>query len=93
MIEISNVVKSFHHKEVLNIEQLTIHKGETVAVMGMNGAGKSTLIKLISGLFNQDQGWFFRSNMDLVSANFSYKPFYHKTQKTSNPTITDCLFF
>ena len=34
MIEINNVVKSFHHKEVLNIEQLTIHKGETVAVMG-----------------------------------------------------------
>lgn len=54
MIEINKVVKSFHHKEVLNIEQLTIHKGETVAVMGMNGAGKSTLIKLISGLFNQD---------------------------------------
>ena len=55
MIEINNVVKSFHYKEVLNIEQLTIHKGETVAVMGMNGAGKSTLIKLISGLFNQDR--------------------------------------
>ena len=32
MIEINKVVKSFHHKEVLNIEQLTIHKGETVAV-------------------------------------------------------------
>lgn len=59
MIEINKVVKSFHHKEVLNIEQLTIHKGETVAVMGMNGAGKSTLIKLISGLFNQDQGTIF----------------------------------
>ncbi|XBG85985.1 ATP-binding cassette domain-containing protein [Enterococcus cecorum] len=60
MIEINKVVKSFHHKEVLNIEQLTIHKGETVAVMGMNGAGKSTLIKLISGLFNQDQWHDFR---------------------------------
>ena len=44
MIEINKVVKSFHHKEVLNIEQLTIHKGETVAVMGMNSARKTTLI-------------------------------------------------
>lgn len=35
---------------------LTIHKGERLAVVGVNGAGKTTLVKLMMGLFDVTEG-------------------------------------
>lgn len=35
---------------------LTIHKGERLAIVGINGAGKSTLVKLMMGLFPVTSG-------------------------------------
>lgn len=35
---------------------LTIHKGERLAVVGINGAGKTTLVKLMMGLFDVTEG-------------------------------------
>lgn len=38
---------------------LTIHKGETIAIVGENGSGKSTLIRLITGLYLPQKGIVF----------------------------------
>lgn len=35
---------------------LTIHKGERLAIVGINGAGKTTLVKLMMGLFDVTEG-------------------------------------
>jgi ABC-2 type transport system ATP-binding protein len=35
---------------------LTVHQGESLALLGFNGSGKSTLLKLISGVMRPDQG-------------------------------------
>ncbi|GAA0225622.1 ABC transporter ATP-binding protein [Actinomadura nitritigenes] len=35
---------------------VTLHQGETVALMGLNGSGKSTLLKLMSGVMQPDEG-------------------------------------
>ena len=41
---------------VLTGLQLTIHKGEKLALTGASGCGKSTLVKLLSGNYNGYQG-------------------------------------
>lgn len=41
---------------VLSDVSLEVHKGETVALLGVNGCGKSTLIKLILGLYEPQRG-------------------------------------
>jgi ABC-2 type transport system ATP-binding protein len=42
--------------DALHEVSLTVHPGETVALMGLNGSGKSTLLKLISGVMRPDEG-------------------------------------
>lgn len=55
--EIKNVYFSYIEGIVIlkNIN-LTIRKGETIAICGANGSGKSTLIKLMLGLYTPDKG-------------------------------------
>lgn len=55
-IKISDLHKSFKDREVLNIKDLAINKGEIVALLGKNGSGKSTLLKIISGLLFPTSG-------------------------------------
>ena len=44
MIKVTNLVKSYKHKTVLNISELTINDGEIFGLVGNNGAGKTTLL-------------------------------------------------
>ncbi|KGJ11132.1 amino acid ABC transporter ATP-binding protein (PAAT family) [Paracoccus versutus] len=50
MIEIKQVRKSYGSLEVLKGIDLTIDKGEVVAMIGPSGSGKSTLLQCINGL-------------------------------------------
>lgn len=43
-------------RRVLQNISLKIHKGETVALVGVNGSGKSTLLKLITGIIYPNKG-------------------------------------
>lgn len=56
MIEIKGVFKSFNGKKVLDGINLSVKKGETLAVIGPSGCGKSTLLRLIIGLFPPTSG-------------------------------------
>ncbi|GGH23342.1 amino acid ABC transporter ATP-binding protein [Paenibacillus segetis] len=56
MIEISGLTKSFHHNMVLDHIDLTIKRGDVVAVIGSSGAGKSTLLRAINLLEVPDAG-------------------------------------
>lgn len=41
-----------------------IHKGESLAIVGVNGAGKSTLVKLMTGLFAPTAGHIYINGTD-----------------------------
>lgn len=55
-LKISNVSKTFPGVKALDNMQLEIIPGEVHALIGENGAGKSTLIKILSGIYQPDEG-------------------------------------
>jgi phospholipid/cholesterol/gamma-HCH transport system ATP-binding protein len=67
MIEIKDLYKSFHNKPVLEGVNLTIHKGETVVVIGRSGCGKSVLLKHIIGLLKPDKGQLLIDGEDITA--------------------------
>jgi len=52
----SNVWKSYGGREVLSGIELTVNRGEVVAILGPSGSGKSTFLRLISHLESVDWG-------------------------------------
>lgn len=56
LLQVRDVSKFFPGVKALDKVQLTVNKGEVHALMGENGAGKSTLIKILSGIYNKDEG-------------------------------------
>lgn len=55
-LELNNVSKSFGGAIVLKDINLSIEKGEFVAIVGFSGSGKTTLINMITGLLKPDSG-------------------------------------
>ncbi len=56
MIKIENICLTLGNKNIINNLNLTIEKGEKIAVIGPSGCGKSTLLRLIIGLIKPDKG-------------------------------------
>ena len=56
MLEVKNVKKSFGALEVLKGVDLTVNKGDVVAILGPSGSGKTTLLRCINFLETADQG-------------------------------------
>ena len=56
-------------RPILNHINLTIHKGEKLALVGNNGAGKTTLIKLACGLLPPKSGKIFFNGIDISEYN------------------------
>ncbi|KHD38067.1 hypothetical protein NL50_00730 [Clostridium acetobutylicum] len=56
LVEIKNVTKSFGKKVILQDVNMTINKGDSVAIIGHNGCGKSTLLKIICKLTSINKG-------------------------------------
>ena len=56
MLQVEGIMKSFDDFMAVNGANLTVSKGEIVAVIGPNGAGKTTLFNLITGALKRDRG-------------------------------------
>ncbi|WP_026572550.1 heme ABC exporter ATP-binding protein CcmA [Bacillus sp. UNC438CL73TsuS30] len=65
MIEIQKLTKQADNKLILRGVDLSIKKGETVAILGPNGAGKSTLLKVLAALIKPTSGIVKVNGLDL----------------------------
>jgi len=79
MIEIKNLHKKFKEKPVLRGIDLTINKGESIAIIGRSGCGKSVLIKHAVGLLLPDEGTVEVEGQNI--AELSQKDLFRVRQK------------
>ncbi|MGG6294661.1 ABC transporter ATP-binding protein [Leptolyngbya sp. AN02str] len=56
LIELRGVTKTFGSNPVLDGVNLTIDRGEAIAIIGPSGTGKSTVLRIIAGLLAPDAG-------------------------------------
>lgn len=71
MIEIRNLTKSFGRNQVLKGVELTVKKGETLAVLGRSGCGKTVLLKHMIGLLMPDEGEVIVDGLNVCEASRS----------------------
>ncbi|MGF1498002.1 MAG: ABC transporter ATP-binding protein [Elainellaceae cyanobacterium] len=56
LIELRGVSKRFGSNVVLDSIDLTVYRGEALAIIGPSGTGKSTILRVIAGLLLPDSG-------------------------------------
>ena len=62
VLELHNISKSFAMTAALSDVSFSVMPGEIHAIVGENGAGKSTLIKIMTGVYQPDQGIILAGN-------------------------------
>lgn len=84
MIELKNVVKKFENFTALNNLNMNIPDEAIYGLVGPNGAGKTTALKLLVGIYNQDEGEVLINNK---------KVYDDETVKKEMVFISDDLYF
>jgi phospholipid/cholesterol/gamma-HCH transport system ATP-binding protein len=69
MIELKNIEKYFGDNHVLKNVSLTFEKGKTNLIIGESGSGKTTLIKILVGLYKNEQGTVLFNGEDVKKMN------------------------
>lgn len=92
MIEINNLRKKFGEKVALNVANIVIPSGNIFALFGVNGSGKSTLLRVISGVYEADEGSMTYDNSDLAQPLLRKDFLYISDDPLSKGQTLDTLF-
>ena len=69
VLKMENIDKRFPGVHALKKCSLTLRKGEVNALAGENGAGKSTLMKILTGIYQRDEGEITYNGNSVVFKN------------------------
>lgn len=59
LLEMREISKAFPGVQALSNVSIDLNEGEVLALIGENGAGKSTLMKILTGIYEADEGEIF----------------------------------
>ena len=66
MVAVRGLTKKIGRQEILRGVDLTVAKGETLAIIGRSGGGKSVLLKHLIGLMQPDQGEIWIDGQNII---------------------------
>ncbi len=69
ILHISNLVKTFEGKRVIDGVSLSLFQGENLVVLGKSGSGKSVIVKCIVGLLEADEGEIIVFGEDVINGS------------------------
>lgn len=81
MMQFDDVCYAYDHVPVLKHLNLTIEKGEAVALVGPNGSGKSTFLRLINGLIFPEIGHYTFEGTEITAKKMRehrYSKWFHQ---------------
>ena len=70
MLQINNLTKSFDNQMVLDGINLSINKGDVIAIIGSSGSGKSTLIRCLNLLETPTSGTITYNGVNINDKSF-----------------------
>ena len=74
MLEVKNLRKRFGSNEVLKGVDVTLERGEVLAIIGSSGGGKTTLLRCLNFLEKADSGEILVGGKSVYSAKDGEKP-------------------
>lgn len=98
VLEARGISKSFPGVKALSNVNFALRKGEIHALMGENGAGKSTLIKVLTGVYERDEGEIRLSgrvispNSPLEAQSLGISTVYQEVNLCPNLTVAENIF-
>lgn len=93
LVDVNQVSKQFGTKLVLSQVNLTIERGEFVALVGMSGGGKSTLLRMIAGLDQPTSGTVTQGNTQITGINQQARVMFQDDRLLPWMTVKDNLSF
>ena len=98
MLKMEGVSKSFPGVKALDNVNITAYGGEVTALMGENGAGKSTLMKILSGVYQKDEGRIFIQGQEVdikgikSAEEFGVTIIHQELSVINNLTVCENIF-
>ena len=100
VLELHDIHKTFPGVKALQGVDFTLREGEIHALMGENGAGKSTLIKVITGVYEKEEGSIFLKgnegevhiNSPQDAQNLGISTVYQEITLCPNLTVAENMF-
>ena len=69
LLEMKSISKRFPGVQALSNVSIDLNSGEVLALVGENGAGKSTLMKILTGIYQADQGQIYLNGQEIQVEN------------------------
>ena len=93
LMTINSVSKKYGDKTALANANLTIEKGDFVALVGMSGSGKTTLLRMVAGLEQPTQGTISQNGKPVTSLNENARVMFQDDRLLPWMTVRENLSF